>query len=110
MGARKRHLTESARLTGQRDAAKQQLNVLSKEADSAKAQLTEDQVYTSMQAQEQRLRVVWQAAFALEDFVRSKDKESQYQGTKADCVRMVDDVHIALRDPRRLEGASVQVQ
>lgn len=108
--ARKKNLTESrARMSVQRDAAKQQLHILSKEAESAKQQLTEDQVYTSMQQQEQRLRVVWQASFALSDFVRQKEKETQYQGTKADCVRLVDEIQVELRDPKRLDNSTVQV-
>jgi intraflagellar transport protein 74 len=103
--ARKKHLSETrSRLTVQRDAAKQQLHLLSKQAEAIKAKLTEDQVYTSMQSQEQRLRVVWQATFALEDFVRGKEKETQYQGIKVDCVRMVDEIHVTLRDPARLSN------
>eukprot|EP00672_Neobodo_designis_P026989 CAMPEP_0174830192 /NCGR_PEP_ID=MMETSP1114-20130205/2385_1 /TAXON_ID=312471 /ORGANISM="Neobodo designis, Strain CCAP 1951/1" /LENGTH=591 /DNA_ID=CAMNT_0016063979 /DNA_START=68 /DNA_END=1843 /DNA_ORIENTATION=- len=108
--ARKKNLTAArAKMSVQRDSAKQQLHILSKEAESAKQQLTEDQVYSSMQQQEQRLRVVWQASFALSDFVRQKEKETQYQGTKADCVRLVDEIQVELRDPKRLDNSTVQV-
>ena len=55
------------------------------------------------------LRVVWQASFALSDFVRQKEKETQYQGTKADCVRLVDEIQVELRDPKRLDNSTVQV-
>jgi intraflagellar transport protein 74 len=102
--ARKKHLTElKGRLSVQREASKTQLNRLSQEAEKLKTELTNSDVYKSMQQQEQRLRVVRQAFFALEDFVRTKEKETQYQGMKADCIRMVDEIHVVLRDPKRLD-------
>jgi intraflagellar transport protein 74 len=97
--SRKKQLQRShASLTKQRDAAKQQLHTLSKTVDGAKQALNEDDVYKSLVEQEQRLRMVYQSFFALDDFVRSKEKESNYAANKAECLRLVDDCNALLKE------------
>lgn len=108
--ARKQHLLQTrTALTTQRDAAKQHLHLLTTSFEKTKQQLNENQVYTSLQAQEQKLRLIWQSAFSVEDFVRSKEKESQFMGMKADSLRMVDEINVMLRDPKRLDVQSVTI-
>jgi len=103
--ARKSHLTATrAHLIVQRDAAKLHMNNMTKRFETAKQVLHDDQVFASLSANEQKLRMIWQSAFALEDFVRYKEKETQYTGLKADCLRMVDECNAMIKDAKRAEA------
>lgn len=77
-------------LSKQRENAKGALHLLNKRLEAAKKQLNEDDVYSSLTAQEQRLRVVYQNFFSMDDFVRSKEKEGSYTVDKAECLRLMD--------------------
>ncbi|CCW61980.1 unnamed protein product [Phytomonas sp. EM1] len=70
-----------------------------------KTQLQADSLHQSLTAQEQKLRLLWQTTFSLEDFVRLKEKEMQYLPIKAECLRSVDEMNIQLKEPSRLAGS-----
>ena len=98
----KKHLEATrASLMTQRDSAKTHIIFLNKQVEDARNILHEDQTHQSLTSNEQKLRMTWQSAFALEDFVRYKEKESHYNGMKADCVRMVEDINAMLKEQRK---------
>jgi intraflagellar transport protein 74 len=90
-------------LLRQRDCSKLQIHLLTNQFEGKKQKLNADDVHTALAAQEQKLRLIWQSAFALEDFVRMKEKETQYMTVKADCMRMTDECNNILRDPKRFD-------
>lgn len=87
-----------------RDNGTKHMNALSGQHDAKQKTLEADEVYKSLTTQEQKVRMLWQSTFSLEDFVRLKEKETQYLPTKAECLRMVDDMNLILKDPARLSG------
>lgn len=106
---RKRTLTTSkGQLTKQRDGSKQHLHLLSQKFETLKSKLNESDVHQALSAQEQKLRLVWQSVFSLDDFVRMKEKESNYTTLKADCLRMTDEVNGLLKETKRTEAPATQ--
>ncbi|GET88605.1 intraflagellar transport protein-like protein [Leishmania tarentolae] len=87
-----------------RDGSKVQLNALTANYESRKKELHASDVFTTLSTQEQRIRMLWQSTFFLEDYVRLREKETQYLGTKAECLRMVDEANLLLQNPSRLAG------
>lgn len=87
-----------------RDGGTKRLNALSAESEASQQQLQADEVYSGLVTQEQKVRMLWQSTFSLEDFVRLKEKETQYQTTKSECLRMVDEINWMLKDPARMAG------
>ncbi|AYU78836.1 intraflagellar transport protein-like protein [Leishmania donovani] len=87
-----------------RDGSKVQLNALTAEYEARKKELHAGDVFATLSTQEQRIRMLWQSTFSLEDYVRLREKETQYLGTKAECLRIVDEVNLLLQNPSRLAG------
>ncbi|KAK7198739.1 intraflagellar transport protein-like protein [Novymonas esmeraldas] len=87
-----------------RDGSKHQLNALTAQYEARKKALHADEVYTTLTTQEQRIRVLWQSTFSLEDHVRLKEKDTQYLSTKAECLRVVDEVNLLLQRPSHISG------
>jgi intraflagellar transport protein 74 len=93
-----------AYFTRVRDGSKQQLNFLTAQHEARKKSLQSDEVFSSMTTQEQRIRMLWQSTFSLEDFVRLREKDTQYLSTKAECLRIVDETNLLLQSPAHLVG------
>lgn len=87
-----------------RDGSKVHLNALTAEYEARKKELHAGDVFTTLSTQEQRIRMLWQSTFSLEDYVRLREKETQYLGTKAECLRIVDEVNLLLQNPSRIAG------
>ncbi|CAJ1025717.1 hypothetical protein Q4I30_003962 [Leishmania utingensis] len=87
-----------------RDGSKQQLNALTAQYEARKKELHTNDVFTTLSTQEQRIRMLWQSTFSLEDYVRLKEKDTQYLSTKAECLRIVDEVNLQLQNPSRIAG------
>ena len=102
--AKRKNLTSrKGSLLKLRDTSKHLVNGLSVHFEQKKQQLADNDANTAIAAQEQKLRLIWQSTFALDDFVRMKEKETQYMGTKADCMRITDEVNALLKDSKRFE-------
>lgn len=86
-----------------RDASKHQVSVLTQQLESKKNRLNTDDTHTALASMEQKMRLIWQSAYTLEDFVRMKEKETHYQNVKADCMRITDEINALLKDPKRFE-------
>ncbi|KAG5479668.1 hypothetical protein CUR178_03431 [Leishmania enriettii] len=99
---RKALSAQLAYYTRLRDGSKQQLNVLTAQYEARKKELNADDVFSTLSTQEQRIRMLWQSTFSLEDYVRLKEKDTQYLGTKAECLRIVDEVNLLLQNPSRI--------
>ncbi|KPA85786.1 Intraflagellar transport protein-like protein [Leptomonas pyrrhocoris] len=93
-----------AYFTRVRDGSKQQLNALTAQHEARKKELQGDEVFNTMTTQEQRIRMLWQSTFSLEDFVRLREKDTQYLTTKAECLRIVDEANLLLQSPAHLVG------
>ncbi|KPI84039.1 Intraflagellar transport protein-like protein [Leptomonas seymouri] len=93
-----------AYFTRVRDGSKQQLNTLTTQHEARKKDLQNDEIFNTMTTQEQRIRMLWQSTFSLEDFVRLREKETQYLSTKAECLRIVDEANLLLQLPARHMG------
>jgi intraflagellar transport protein 74 len=100
---RKQLVSRKAYLLKLRDASKHQVGGVTQQLDSKKAKLNADEKHIALASQEQKMRVVLQGSFALEDFVRMKEKETHYQSVKADCMRITDEVNALLKDPKRYD-------
>lgn len=87
-----------------REGGTKRLNTLSADYEATNKQLQADEVFSSLATQEQKVRMLWQSTFSLEDFVRLKEKETQYNSTKAECLRLVDEINLLLKDPARMAG------
>ncbi|KAG5505010.1 hypothetical protein JKF63_04457 [Porcisia hertigi] len=87
-----------------RDGSKQQLNALTAQYEARKRKLHANEVFTTLSTQEQRIRMLWQSTFSLEDYVRLKEKDTQYLGIKAECLRVVDEANLLLQNPSRIAG------
>lgn len=108
--ARKRSLqSRKAYLLHQRDNSKAQVQQLTLTYDHRRHQLQDDETHGALSAAEQKLRLVGQGVFALDEFVRLKEKESQYQPLKAECMRVVEECNAALQNPKRFEIPTVNV-
>lgn len=103
---RKHLVSRKAYLLKLRDASKNQLGTLTQQLDSKKNKLNSDDKHTLLSGQEQKLRVVLQGSFALEDYVRMKEKETHYQNVKADCMRITDEINALLKDPKRYDQSN----
>lgn len=104
--AKRRSLTaQKGYLLKLRDASKHQVTSLNATLETRKSKLNENEIHTSLTSQEAKLRLIWQSAFSLDDFVRMKEKETQYMGVKADCMRITDECNALLKDPKRFEQA-----
>lgn len=97
-------------LLKQRDSSKQRVSDITSEFEVKQKALATSDEHSALTAQEQKLRLIRQSAFALEEFVRIKEKDSQYEGTKAVCLRITDECNNILKDPKRYEGPSVGFQ
>lgn len=95
-----------AYFTRVRDGSKQQLNALTAQYEARKKSLQNDEVFTTMTTQEQRIRMLWQSTFSLEDFVRLREKDTQYLSIKADCMRIVDEANLLLQSPAHISGST----
>lgn len=95
-----------AYFTRVRDGSKQQLNALTAQYEARKKSLQSDEVFTTMTTQEQRIRMLWQSTFSLEDFVRLREKDTQYLSIKADCMRIVDEANLLLQSPAHISGST----
>lgn len=84
-------------LTRVREGGKQVLSRLSAAYQADMKSLEQDEVYISLLAQEQKLRMLWQSTYGLDNFVRLKEKETGYTSTKAACLRVVDDINLILK-------------
>ncbi|CCW66324.1 unnamed protein product [Phytomonas sp. Hart1] len=89
-----------------RDKGTKLVNAAMNDYNAEKKKLNTDSFNQSLTTQEQKLRMLWQSAFTLEDFVRLKEKEVQYLPIKAECLRIVDELNIQLKDPARLAGSA----
>eukprot|EP00743_Colponemidia_sp_Colp-15_P019074 GILK01024133.1.p1 GENE.GILK01024133.1~~GILK01024133.1.p1 ORF type:complete len:257 (+),score=51.41 GILK01024133.1:85-771(+) len=96
-------------LLKQRDSSKQRVHSITNDNESKKQKLGESNVHAGLSAQEQKLRLIWQSAYSLEEFVRLKEKESQFLNIKADCMRITDEVNSILKNPKRFEAPSVSI-
>lgn len=102
--AKRKNLTSrKGSLLKLRDTSKHLVNGVTVQFEQKKQQLADNDANTAIAAQEQKLRLIWQSTFALDDFVRMKEKETQYMGTKADCMRITDEVNALLKDSKRFE-------
>ncbi|EPY23003.1 intraflagellar transport protein-like protein [Strigomonas culicis] len=101
---RKDLIAQKAYLVRVRDTGKVQLHMLSGKYETDQRQLQSDEVYTTLTTQEQKLRMLWQSTFTLEDFVRLREKDTQYLASKAASLRLVDEINLLLKDPARLAG------
>lgn len=99
-------MSQKVHLTHVRDGGKVQLGKLSSMYEDDRKKLQENTIHTGLVNQQQKLRALWQSTFTLEDFVRLKEKETQYVSTKANCLRIVDEINLMLKDPERLAGRS----
>lgn len=104
---RKELTAEMNYLVRVRDGGKAELNLMSSSYEAQQHQLEQNELYTSLATLEQKLRMLWQSTFALEDFVRIREKDSQYLSTKAECLRMVDEINLILTDPSRLTASNM---
>ncbi|KAF8295596.1 putative Intraflagellar transport protein 74 [Trypanosoma cruzi] len=103
----KRHedlVRERAFLVKLRDSSKHQLNALSASNEALRKRLNEEAAFRSVSTLEGRLRHLRQSNFSLEEFVRLKGKESYYLGAKTDCLRLVDEINLLLKDTDRTRG------
>lgn len=89
-------------LTRVRDHGRKMLTAFANQVDDETKALHKDDVYVSLAGPEQKLRALWQSTYALEEFVRLKEKETQYLATKAECLRLIDDINVRLKDPSHL--------
>jgi len=97
-------------LLKQRDSSKQRVNDITTEFEAKQKALATSDEHSALTAQEQKLRLIRQSAFSLEEFVRIKEKDSQYESTKAVCLRITDECNNILKDPKRYEGPQVGFQ
>lgn len=103
--ARKKSLIgRKAALLKSRDTSKQHIHLLSNEYETKKKSLNDNEVHASLLQLEIPLRNKWQTAFALEEYVRLKEKETQYTHLKADVLRMAEECNTILKDPKRFDG------
>jgi intraflagellar transport protein 74 len=100
---RKRLLAQKAYLLKLRDTSKHQVYALNAGLESMKQQLNQNPKHVAIAAQEQKLRLIMQSNFSVEDFVRIKEKETQYLTTKAECLRITDEINGLLKDPKRTQ-------
>jgi len=91
-------------LQKRRDIVRQHIQALHAKHDSKKEELAQSDVHDGLFKQEQRMRVVLQSTFQLEDFVRSKERETAYLPLKAEALRLVEELNVLLRDQRRMEA------
>lgn len=96
-------------LLKQRDSSKQRVHALSVENEQKKSQLSENNIQSTLSAQEQKLRLIWQSAYSMEEYVRHKEKDTQFLNIKADCMRITDEVNSVLKDPKRFEAQTVSI-
>lgn len=87
-----------------RENGTKRLNALSADHELKTKVIQSDEVYTSLATQEQKVRMLWQSTFSLEDFVRLREKDTQYESTRAECLRIVDELNLMLKDPVRMAG------
>ncbi|ESL09030.1 hypothetical protein TRSC58_03257 [Trypanosoma rangeli SC58] len=92
-------------LTKLRDSSKQQLNALSASNEALQKRLNEEAAFRSISALEGRLRHLRQSSFSLEEFVRLKGKESYYLGVKTDCLMLVEEINLLLKEGGSTRGA-----
>ncbi|EPY26021.1 intraflagellar transport protein-like protein [Angomonas deanei] len=102
---RKELTTQKSYLIRIRDNGKQQLNTLSSGYEGDLKRLQGNESYNALLAQEQKLRALWQSTFKIEDFVRLREKDTQYLTTKAACLRIVDDINLLLKNPAHLAAS-----
>lgn len=96
-------------LLKQRDSSKQRVHAVSVENETKKSQLSENNIHSTLSAQEQKLRLIWQSAYSMEEYVRHKEKDTQFLTIKADCMRITDEVNSILKDPKRFEAQTVSI-
>lgn len=86
-------------LTRVRDYGRKFLLSAAEEVDKQKKSIEVDSVYRTLISSEEKLRALWQSSYAMEEFVRLKEKETHYLTSKAECLRLVDDINLRLKDP-----------
>lgn len=85
-----------------RDYGRKLVSRVAVKVENSMTELQKDETYMSLLSPEQKLRILWQPAFSMEEFVRLKEKETQYLACKGDCLAMVDEINTRLKDPSNL--------
>eukprot|EP00758_Cryptobia_borreli_P003758 Tbor_TRINITY_DN3969_c0_g1::TRINITY_DN3969_c0_g1_i1::g.811::m.811/K19679/IFT74; intraflagellar transport protein 74 len=94
-------------LLKQRDSSKSRVNTLTMEFEAKRKSLEESVDHTNLSALEQKLRLIRQSSYSLEEFVRIKEKDTQYEPIKAVCMRITDECNQILKDPKRFQATGV---
>jgi intraflagellar transport protein 74 len=103
---KKQLLERKAYLQKRRDAVRQHVTGLNAMHDARKEELASSDIHDALVKQEQRMRVVLQSTFQLEDFVRAKERETAYLPLKAEALRAVEELNNHLRDQKRQDTMS----
>jgi len=97
---RKRELLErKAAALKLRDALRQCVQLLTVNVyEPVRQALQHSDVYASLQAQEQKLRLIHQTVFSLADFIAQKSHETDYVPLRAECLALCDEVNRMLKE------------
>eukprot|EP01006_Ploeotia_vitrea_P011379 TRINITY_DN3025_c0_g1_i1.p1 TRINITY_DN3025_c0_g1~~TRINITY_DN3025_c0_g1_i1.p1 ORF type:complete len:599 (+),score=105.37 TRINITY_DN3025_c0_g1_i1:136-1932(+) len=81
-----------------RDALKQNVTALGSKFEETRKAMTENEVHASLQAQEQKIRLIQQNVFTLTDFIAQKGAETDYHPLKADCLQLVGEINKFIKE------------
>eukprot|EP00997_Jenningsia_sp_PLL12_P011532 NODE_916_length_1377_cov_137.064759_g261_i1.p1 GENE.NODE_916_length_1377_cov_137.064759_g261_i1~~NODE_916_length_1377_cov_137.064759_g261_i1.p1 ORF type:complete len:269 (-),score=120.81 NODE_916_length_1377_cov_137.064759_g261_i1:231-1037(-) len=77
-----------------KDALKKAVALVSaNKHEPASAALTSNELHSTLQAKEQKIKQVQQQVFALSDFIAAKSHEANFEPVKMQCMAMVDDIN-----------------
>lgn len=85
-------------------AVKQQVNFQKLKCDSKKQQLADNEVASSLEAQEQKIRQFGQTLQTLRSFINQKTSETNYGREMGACMDMAAQINKILVDPRLQPG------
>eukprot|EP00296_Roombia_truncata_P003109 JP439229.1.p2 GENE.JP439229.1~~JP439229.1.p2 ORF type:complete len:121 (+),score=30.71 JP439229.1:3-365(+) len=92
--ARKKQLSRTKNVfTKRREALRQQVQVLNQKYDKKKAQLSENETATTLEALEQKLRYFEGNIFHLDEYVQTKTRESDFATVRDSVNKLASEIN-----------------
>ena len=83
----------SERYTQRTAAMKEKIAEVSAQYEKNRAKLETNDTWKSLDGLEQKLRHQGQNIFALQEFIEMKGRQSDFEGIKIDCLKMVEELN-----------------